>query len=206
MIRRINDLRVYFYYVAIFLIVIAFNIFPQDNTNNMMQDKTNESTTDLDRKIEKDANYYTYNLKPKLNLTESQMRHIYEIILSNYLNISGNQTRQRAALRESRKSSDIERDPLIYGSTDNETDENNEDFYLNTDNRANKEIENILDNDQIGKWSKIKDSWWVNVKTELYQGDQDITMRKEINEKKGEYEDNRDYENFDVYDPGYDFK
>jgi len=53
---------------------------------------------------------------------------------------------------------------------------------------------------------EVNDSWWVNVKTELYEGDQNIQWSKEINERKAEFEDNRDYENFDVYYPGYDFK
>jgi hypothetical protein len=67
-------------------------------------------------------------------------------------------------------------------------------------------IENIIDNEQKSKWTEIKDSWWINVKTELYGGDQNIKWSKDIHEKKGEYEDNRDYENYEVYYPGYDYK
>src|ERR1039458_4140102 len=44
-----------------------------------------------------------------------------------------------------------------------------------------------------------KISWWTRVKTGLYEGDQNIKLSKDIYEKKGEYEDNRDYENYDVY-------
>lgn len=193
---RINYMRGYFYYVGMFFIILVFNIFPQDNTNNMMQEKTNNSTNDLEQKIEQNANYYTNNLKTILNLTDSQMRYIYDIMVNYYLNESGNQTSQRAALRDSYR----------YDRTNTQTGDNNEDSYINTSDRENKKIENILDNEQIGKWSEIKDSWWVNVKTELYKSDQDVKLNRIIYESKGEYEDDRDYENYDVYYPGYDYK
>ena len=75
----------------IFFIVSAINILPQDNTNNMMQDKTDRSNNnDLEKKIEQNANYYASNLKTILNLTDSQMRYIYDIMLDYYLNRTGN--------------------------------------------------------------------------------------------------------------------
>jgi len=192
---RSNYLISYFYYVVIFFIISAINILPQDNTNNRMQDKLNRSTNDLERKIEQNSNYYASNLKTMLNLTDSQMRYIYNIMFDYYLNEPGNQTSQRAALRERTVSYKLEAEPFMQNR-----------YNMDASSEANKKIENILDNKQMGKWSDIKDSWWVNVKTELYEGDQNISWRKDIHEKKKEYEDNRNYENYDVYSPGYDFK
>jgi hypothetical protein len=205
MVKRSKNLISYFYYAVIFFIISSINIFPQDNTNNWMKEKTNRTTNDLEKMIEQNANYYSSNLKTRLNLTDSQMRCIYDIMLDYYLNEPGNQTSQRAALRESKQSSKIEMDP-IYDRTNMETSDNNTDQIRNTSSEANKKIENILDNQQMDKWIGIKDSWWVNVKTELYDGDQNIKLTEDIQERKGEYEDNRDYENYDVYYPGYDFK
>ena len=196
MVRKSNYMRGYFYYVGMYFIILVFNIFPQDNTNNMMEEKTNNSTNNLQKMIEQNANYYTNNLKTKLNLTDSQMTYVYDIMVNYYLNESGNQTSQRAALKESYR----------YDKTNTQTGDNNEDSYMNTSDRENKKIENILDNEQVGKWSEIKDSWWVNVKTELYEGDPDVKLSRVLYESKGEYEDDRDYENFDVYYPGYDYK
>ena len=196
----------YFYYGVVFLIISAVNILPQDNTNNMMQDKTNGSTNDLEKKIEKNANYYSSDLKTKLNLTDSQMRYIYDIMLDYYLNRTGYQTSQRAALRESKESFKPETEPLKQNMNNIDASDNNTDLYLDASSKANKKIENILDNEQKNKWRKVNDSWWVNVKTELYEGDQNIKLSKEINERRAQYEDDRDYENFDVYYPGYDYK
>jgi hypothetical protein len=195
MTRRSNYLMGYFYYVVIFSIISAINILPQDNTNNRMQDKTNGSNNDLEKKIEQNANYYTSNLKTRLNLTDSQMRYIYDILLNYYLMGTGNQTSQRAALRESMGSFKLETEPFIQNRND-----------IDASSKANNKIENIIDNEQKNKWMEIKDTWWVNVKTELYEGNQNIKWNNDIHEKKGEYEDNRDYENFEVYYPGYDYK
>jgi hypothetical protein len=173
----------------------------------MMQDKTDRSNNnDIEKKIEQNANYYASNLKTILNLTDSQTRYIYDIMLDYYLNGTGNQTSQRAALRESKESFKPETEPLKQNMNNIDASDNNTDLYLDASSKANKKIENILDNEQKNKWIEVNDSWWVNVKTELYEGDQNIQWSKEINERKAEYEDNRDYENFDVYYPGYDFK
>jgi hypothetical protein len=184
-----------FYFVIVF-IISAVNILPQDNTNNMMPDKSIGNTNDLERKIDQNANYYSGNLKEKLNLTDSQMRYVYDIMRNYYLNETGNQTTQRAALREGKQTSKIEM----------ETSDNNTDQLRDASSMANKKIENILDNEQSYKWRGIRDTWWVNVKTELYEGDQNIKGSKNLHYKKVEYEDDRDYENYDVYYPGYDFK
>jgi hypothetical protein len=207
MTTRSNYLMNYFYYVVIFFIVSAINILPQDNTNNMMQDKTDRSNNnDIEKKIEQNANYYASNLKTILNLTDSQIRYVYDIMLDYYLNGTGNQTSQRAALRESKESFKPETEPLNQNMNNMDASDNNTDLYLDASSKANKKIENILDNEQKNKWRGVNDSWWVNVKTELYEGDQNIKWSKEINERKAEYEDDRDYENFDVYYPGYDYK
>jgi len=120
----------YFYYGVVFLIISAVNILPQDNTNNMMQDKTNGSTNDLEKKIEKNANYYSSDLKTKLNLTDSQMRYIYDIMLDYYLNRTGYQTSQRAALRESKESFKPETEPLKQNMNNIDASDNNTDLYL----------------------------------------------------------------------------
>ena len=194
MTTRSNYLMSYFYYVVIFFIVSAINILPQDNTNNMMQDKTDRSTENaIQKRVEQNANYYSSDLKTVLNLTDSQMRYIYDYLLEYYSREIGNQTSQRAALRESKK------------TLNQETNENNDDLFMNA-SAVNKKIENILDREQMDKWKDRKDSWWENVKSELYMGDQRIQWSKDLHEKKGQYEDDRDYENFDVYYPGYDFK
>jgi hypothetical protein len=205
--RRSDYLMSYFYYVVIFFIVSTINILPQDNTNNMMQDKMDRSNNnDSEKKIEQNANYYASNLKTILNLTDSQTRYIYDIMLHYYLNRTGYQTSQRAALRESKESFKPETEPLKQNMNNIDASDNNTDLYLDASSKANKKIENILDTGQKNKWREINDSWWVNVKTELYEGDQNIKLSKEINERNVGYEDNRDYENFDVYYPGYDFK
>ena len=195
MVSKNKYLMGYFYYVVIFFIILAINILPQDNTNNWMQDKTNGSTNDLEKKIEQNANYYTSNLRTKLNLTNSQMRYIYDILLDYYLKGTGNQTSQSAALRESKGLFKLETEPFMQNRNN-----------MDAISKTNMKIENIIDNEQKSKWTEIKDSWWINVKTELYGGDQNIKWSKDIHEKKGEYEDNRDYENYEVYYPGYDYK
>src|ERR1035437_2756697 len=188
MVSKNKYLMGYFYYVVILFIISAINILPQDNTNNWMQDKTNGSTNDLEKKIEQNANYYTSNLRTKLNLTNSQMRYIYDILLDYYLKGTGNQTSQSAALRESKGLFKLETEPFMQNRNN-----------MDAISKTNMKIENIIDNEQKSKWTEIKDSWWINVKTELYGGDQNIKWSKDIHEKKGEYEDNRDYENYEVY-------
>jgi len=205
--RRNNHLMCYFYYVAVFLVISTINILPQDNTNNMMQDKMDRSTNnDIEKKIEQNANYYTSDLKTKLNLTDSQMRYMYNILLDYYLNETGNQTSQRAALRESKESYKPETEQLKQNGNNMDESGNNTDLYSDAGSKANKKIENIIDSEQKEKWIEIKDSWWEGLKTELYKGDQNIKWSKITNQRKGEYEDYRDYEDFDVYYPGYDFK
>jgi hypothetical protein len=100
----------------------------------------------------------------------------------------------------------IKTDPLMQDVDNMATTSNNGDQQENVKDEAITKIESILDNEQANKWMEIKDSWWIRVKTGLYEGDQNIKLSKDIYEKKGEYEDDRDYENYDVYYPGYDFK
>ena len=205
--ERIRDnMMSHFYFIVIFSIISFTNILPQDNTNNRMVDKSDGSINDLEKKIEQNANYYSNNLKIRLNLTDSQTRYVYDIMMDYYLGEPGNQTSQRAALRESKESYKLETEPLEQNVTNTEASSNNNDKSGNASSEANNKIENILDNEQMNRWKEIKDSWWVNVKTELYEGDQSINRHKSINDQKGEYEDNRDYENYDVYYPGYDYK
>jgi hypothetical protein len=149
-------------------------------------------TDNLKRMIQQNANYYTNDLKAKLNLTASQTQHIYYILYNYYTNETGNQSTQRAALRESKETD--------QGSP---TEENNiRDASLD----ANNKLENFLDSEQRNSWKGLNDSWWVNVKTELFNGDQKLTSRNNIYEERSTYNDDRDYEDYDVYYPGYDFK
>lgn len=220
----------HFYYAVIFFIISSINILPQDNTNNRMQDKTIVSTDDMKNMMEQNANYFSNDLKTRLGLEESQLKYVYDILVGYYSGETGIQTSQRAALREDKQSfniktdqlmndkTNIEPDPLMYDKTNIKTDplmqdvdnmattSNNGDQQENVKDEAITKIESILDNEQANKWMEIKDSWWIRVKTGLYEGDQNIKLSKDIYEKKGEYEDDRDYENYDVYYPGYDFK
>jgi len=218
-----------FYYAVIFLILFSFNILPQDNTNNKMQDKTIAPTNDLEKRIEQNANYYSTDLKTSLNLDESQMKYVYDILVDYYSEQTGIQTYQTAALRESKQSFSIERepltnyktkietDPLMYDLTDIKTDplmkntdnmatSDNGDQQENVKDQAITKIESILDNKQSDKWSEIKDSWFGKVEAEVSEGNLNPSIYKYIERENGEYEDNRDYENYDIYYPGYDFK
>ena len=112
------------------------------------------------------------------------MRYIYDIMLDYYLNRTGYQTSQRAALRESKESFKPETEPLKQNMNNIDANDNNTDLYLDASSKANKKIENILDNEQKNKLMEVNDSWWINVKTELYEGDQNIKWSKEINEMK----------------------
>ena len=136
-----------------------------------MQDRTTVSTDDLEKIIENNANYYSTDLKTNLNLDESQMKYVYDILISYYSEKTGIQTSQRAALRESKLSFSIERepltnyktkietDPLMYDETDIKTDPlmNYEDNMATSDNGDQQEnvkdeaitkIESVLDNKQ----------------------------------------------------------
>ena len=189
MVNRKQYMAGYFYLVILFIIG-SINIFSQDNTNNRMTERT--ETDNLKRMIQQNANYYSSDLKAKLNLTESQTQHIYYILYNYYTNEAGDQRTQRAALRENKETE--------QGAT---TEENS---LRDASSEANNKIENILDSEQRNNWKGIDDSWWVNVKTELFTGDRNLTRRNDINEERSTYNDDRDYENYDVYYPGYDFK
>jgi hypothetical protein len=206
-----------------------------------MQDKTIVSSNDLEKRIEQNANYYSTDLKTNLNLEESQMKYVYDILVSYYSEKTGIQTSQRAALRESKQFFSIERapltnyktkietDPLMYDETDIRTDplmydksdiktdplmknadniatSDNGDQQENEKDEAITKIESILDNKQSDKWSEIKDSWFGKVEAEVSEGNLNPSIYKYIERENGEYEDNRDYENYDIYYPGYDFK
>jgi hypothetical protein len=182
------------YYLAIFFMISSFNILPQDNTNNKMQDKAERDN--LREMISQNANYYSSDLREKLNLTESQMKYIYYVLFDYYTKETGNQWTQRAALRENKESLNKE-----TGVSNNK-----EDNLKGASLEASVKIENILDNGQRNRWREVNDSWWINVKTELYNGDQNLTTNSDIDKEKSKYEDDRDYEDYDVYYPGYDFK
>jgi hypothetical protein len=146
--------------------------------------------------ISQNANYYSSDLREKLNLTESQMKYIYYVLFDYYTKETGNQWTQRAALRENKESLNKE-----TGVSNNK-----EDNLKGASLEASVKIENILDNGQRNRWREVNDSWWINVKTELYNGDQNLTTNSDIDKEKSKYEDDRDYEDYDVYYPGYDFK
>ena len=184
MIMRISCLKRYFYYVLIFFIMISANILSQDNTNNRMLVKDNTSPEDLNRIIKQNAGHFSSDLKMKLNLTESQRKYINNILVVFYSKESGIQTNQTAALRESNKSdkNKIAQDETIT------------------------KIASIFDNEQENKWIGVKNSWWRNVNAVVVNGNGTIEQSDEIYEEKREYEDSKDYENYDVYSPGYDIK
>ena len=206
MVGKSTYLNGYFYHVMIFFIISSVNILSQDNTNNSMQDKTNTNTDDLKKIIGQKANNFSSDLRSRLNLTESQKRYIYNILVDYYTKETGNQTSQRAALRESKQSLNQETDLSMQKGTNMGAGNNNGDKLRNANIEANTKIESILDNSQRNNWTEVKDSWWGKVKTELYEWNNSFTKDNDIYEEKRDYEDSRDYENYDVYYPGYDIK
>jgi hypothetical protein len=208
---------VFFYHMVILILISSISIVPQDNTNNNMQEKTIVPNNILERKINQNANYYASLLQKKLDLTLSQTKYVYDILIGYYSGETGIETTQRAALRENNKSIDIETDPLMRDESDIKSDplmqnvnnmattRNNGDKQENASYEAITKIGNILDNGQINNWIEVKDSWWGKVNTMLSDGINNLN-NKFIYEEKGGYVDDRDYENFDVYYPGYDFK
>jgi|ERR1035437_488002 hypothetical protein len=206
MVGESRYLKGYFYHVMIFFIISSVNILSQDNTNNRMQEKTNTNTDDLKKIIGQKANNFSSDLRSRLNLTESQKRYIYNILVDYYTKETGNQTSQRVALRESKQSLNQETDLSMQKGTNMGAGNNNGDKLRNANIEANTKIESILDNAQRNNWTEVKDSWWGKVKTELYEGNNSFTKDNDIYEEKRDYEDSRDYENYDVYYPGYDIK
>jgi hypothetical protein len=208
---------VFFYHMVILILISSINILSQDNTNNNMQEKTVVPNNILERKIKQNANYYSSLLQKQLDLTMSQAKYVYNILVGYYSGETGIEVTQRAALRENNKSSNIETDPLMKDESDIKTDPlmqnvnniattgNNGDQQENASYEAITKIGNILDNGQTNKWIEVKDSWWGKVNTMLRDGITNLN-NKFIYEAKGGYEDDKDYENFDVYYPGYDFK
>jgi hypothetical protein len=190
---NMKQYRAGYFSLGILFIISSINIFSQDNTNNKMTERT--ETDNLKGMIQQNANYYTNDLKTKLNLTESQAQHIYYILYNYYTNETGNERTQRAALRESKET-------LNKGTEVSSTEENS---LKGASSDANNKIENILDSEQRNSWKGINDTWWTNVKTELFSGDQKLTNNN-IYEDRGTNDEERDYENYDVYYPGYDFK
>jgi len=190
---NMKQYRAGYFSLGILFIISSINIFSQDNTNNKMTERT--ETDNLKGMIQQNANYYTNDLKTKLNLTESQAQHIYYILYNYYTNETGNERTQRAALRENKET-------LNKGTEVSSTEENS---LKGASSDANNKIENILDSEQRNSWKGINDTWWTNVKTELFSGDQKLTNNN-IYEDRGTNDEERDYENYDVYYPGYDFK
>jgi uncharacterized LabA/DUF88 family protein len=191
---NMKQYRAGYFHLVILFIIASINIFSQDNTNNKMTERT--ETDNLKRMIQQNANYYANDLKTKLNLTESQAQHIYYVLFNYYTNESGDQRTQRAALRESKETLTKEK----------ETSSNEDNSLSDASSDANNKIENILDSEQRTSWKGINDSWWVNVKTELFNGDHKLTRGDNGYYESSTYDDDRDYENYDVYYPGYDFK
>ena len=191
-------------FLLIILTICSFNILSQDNTNNKMQDKSSTDNNNSDKMIEKNANYYTNSLDSKLNLTKSQIKYIHNILYSYYSNETEGQTSQLAALREKPESLNMEQDPLMPDSRNIRVN-NYEDKQVNVHEYPLSEIETILDQAQRDTWIIMKDAWWLNAKSALSNSTEG-GGENDIQNVKREYEDSRDYENYDVYDPGYDVK
>lgn len=199
-------LKFNFYYLLIFFIAISGNILSQDNTNNSMQGINDTKTDEMDKMIHQNANYYSGNLRTELNLTRSQTKYIYDILYSYYTNETGNETSQIAAARDKRESLNLEQDPLMRDDSNIRVMDNISNKLTDAKDNPLIKIESILDHEQMNKWNLVKDTWWSNAKSVLpnineSSGGEDINFQE-----KREYEDNRDYENYDVYYPGYDIK
>ncbi|MDR3668502.1 MAG: hypothetical protein P4L35_16790 [Ignavibacteriaceae bacterium] len=207
-----------YYFIVVLFMIPTNKIIAQDNTNNKMIERSNIPEVILDKKIKQDANYYSSILKTELNLTNSQMKYIYDMLVGYYSDETETQTTQQAALRENEQYSNIERDPLMHDASNIKTDtlmQNINNLATTTNNvnpqESNKDevltkIGGILDNDQMYKWINIKNSWWGKVNSRLSDGKLNLNDKRYNNEQRAEYEDDRDYENYDVYYPGYDFK
>lgn len=207
-----------YYFIVVLFMIPTNKIIAQDNTNNKMIERSNIPEVILDKKIKQDANYYSSILKTELNLTNSQMKYIYDMLVGYYSDETETQTTQQAALRENEQYSNIERDPLMHDASNIKTDtlmQNINNLATTTNNvnpqESNKDevltkIGGILDNDQMYKWISIKNSWWGKVNSRLSDGKLNLNDKRYNNEQRAEYEDDRDYENYDVYYPGYDFK
>jgi hypothetical protein len=230
MVKR-NGIRKSYYYLAILILISTVKILPQDNTNNNMVNKSTIPENILEKKIKQNANYYSYILHTSLNLTNSQTKYIYDLLVGYYSNETGVQTTQQAALREDNKQySNIEQDPLMKDNTDIKSDPlmkdttniksdplmQNENNLATTTNFGSQQenvsdevltkIGGVLDNDQMIKWAEIKNGWWGKANTMTSETNLNLNDTRFYNNEKAEYDIDRDYENYDVYYPGYDFK
>ena len=192
-------------FLLVLLTICSFSILSQDNTNNKMRDKSNTDNNNSNKMIEKNANYYTNDLDTKLDLTKSQIKYIHNILYSYYSNEIEGQTSQIAALRQKPESLNLEQDPLMPDSRIIRVNDY-EDKQVNVQDYPLSEIETILDHGQKDKWSMMKDAWWLNVQSALSHSNGGGGGENDIQNVKREYEDSRDYENYDVYSPGYDVK
>jgi hypothetical protein len=146
------------------------------------------------------------------------MQYIYDQLVGYYSNENGIQTTQRAALREDRQYSNINKDPLMKDETNIKPDplmQNENNLATTTNLRSQQEnisdevltkIGGVLDNDQINKWTDLKYNWWGKANTMEGERNLNLNDTKYYNNEKAEYDPDRDYENYDVYYPGYDFK
>jgi hypothetical protein len=194
----------YWEFLLVLIALCSISIIAQDNTNNKMQDKSNISDDKFEKMINKNATYYSNDLVSKLNLTKSQAKYIHNVLYSYYTNGTEDQTSQKAALRQKPETMNLEQDPLMQDDRNIRVNEDKE--LRNAQDYPLSKIQLVLDSEQRNKWTMIKDAWWLNVKSALSNSSVSSGDDNDILKVKREYEDSRDYENYDVYSPGYDVK
>ena len=147
------------------IVISSSNLFAQMNMDSTTT-KSGMSDDEMKSQIEKRASDLTSDLQSKVGLNEMQVSTVKSNLIDYMTKIATLQATQRAGLKESPPIGSNPPSPSMPNSDIAPTGVTDE--MKSADSDASLKIESVITEYQKEKWSNIKDTWWGEVKSVVY--------------------------------------